>query len=182
VTILTTAEFRAFEDTELGDVPLQTLLDAAEIEIVRFAGDPTTATEWIRGGQAFVYLKRPASSVTSIVEWNDSDGSSVTLAADDYLAYPGGFAFKRISTGTNPRSTWRDRSVWTYTPQADTALRKVVQVDLIKLALNFSPGVISERIGDWSETFQQAMDSNDRERGEILSRLSYGPSLVVVGG
>lgn len=181
MTILTTAEFREFEDTDLGDTPLQVLLDAAEIEIVRFAGDPASAVEWIRGGQSFIFLKRPASTITSVVEWNDSDGSSVTLDADDYLAYPDGLRFRRLSTGPNPRSRWRERSVWTYTPRVDTALREAVQVDLVKLMLNYAPGLTSETIGDWAETFAaNSVWNNLKERADILSRLSYGPSLVVV--
>ncbi len=180
MTILTTAQFRAFEETELGDIPLQTLLDAAEIEIVRFAGDPTTAVEWMGGGQ-YIYLYRPASAITSITETVLSTGTVTTLAADDYELSPDGFRIRRLNTGTNARSYWYGRVAVTYTPTDDTALRKAVQVDLVKLMLNYSPGVTSETIGDWAETFaSNSVWNNLKERTDILSRLSYGPSMVVV--
>jgi hypothetical protein len=181
VTILTTAEYRLFEDTDLTDPALQILLDASEIEIVRYAGHPTTQVEWLSGGQ-YIYLYRPASAIVSITETILSSGTVTTLATDDWELSPDGFLLRRLDTGTNPYSHWHGRVAVTYTPLDDEALRKAVQLDLIRLALSFQPGTVSERIGEWSETFTSAMDANRRVRDEIMGRLSYGPSLVVVGG
>lgn len=181
MAILTTDEFRAFEQTSLGEIPLQTLLDAAEIEIVRFAGDPTTAVELVGGGAPLLALYRPAASITSVVETLISDGSSTTLDAADYYLHPGGIILERLHTGPNSRLDWpvRYRILVTYTPRDDAALRKVVQKELVSLALHATPGVQSETIGAWTEVFAQVLQ-DEKVRGAILGRLSYGPSMVVV--
>lgn len=181
MTLLTTDDFRAFEATTLDDGPLQVLLDAAEAEIVRFAGDPASAVEWLVGGQRFLYLRRPASSITSIVETTISTGDATTLATDDWLLWPGGSRVERLNTGTNTRWNWWGRVAVTYVPTDDTALRKSVQAALIKLEINTRFGLSQQTIGTWSESYQQSAGSAAVQHELILSRLSPGPSLVVVG-
>lgn len=177
--ILTPTEFRGFAETALEDGPLQDLLDAAESDIVRFGGAPSSAVEWFGGGQSLLALARPAASITSITE---TDGSTVTtLAADDYLTNPGGYILTRIAGGTNSRSRWFGRVAITYVPEDDEARRRVVQVDLVKLALNYNPGLVQTTVGSWSEQYRQATESNMDEVRDILSRLKDGPSMVVIG-
>lgn len=178
MTILTTDEFRGFAETALEDDPLQDLLDAAEADIVRFAGAPSTAVEWFGGGQSVIALARPAASVTSITETYGS--TTTTLAPNDYLAHPGGFLLIRQTGGTNSRSRWYGRVAVTYVPEDTEALRRAVQVDLVKLALNYNPGLVQTTVGSWSEQYRQATESNADERRDILARLSSGPSMVVI--
>lgn len=179
MTILSVEEFRTFAETALEDDPLQVFLDAAEAEIVRSAGPGGQTTELFGGGLRIISLSRPADSIDSITEtiYTTVD----TLAADDYLLYPGGYLIERLQTGTNGRWRWWGRVAVTYTPADEEALRKAIQVDLVKLALSYSPGLTSTTIGSWTEQYQQAIGAHADERDSILARLAPHPMMVVVG-
>ena len=182
MTILTVDEFREHVSTGLGDDAVQRLLDAAELEIVRFAGDPDSAEEILDGyGRSrFITLRRPAASITSVTEswpWN----STLSLAADDYILYPDGLVLERIRGGTHSSHAWRGRVRVQYVPEADVALRQVVQIDLVNLCLDYHPGVTSETIGSWTEQFSAAIEANREEVDGYLSRLKVGPTMFVVG-
>ena len=179
MAILDPGEFREHVTTALEDDALQRLLDAAEAEIVRFAGEPGAATDIRDGRGRFVTLSRPAASITSITETPWSTGT--TLAADDYLLYPSGLVIERLPGGTHSRSHWHGRVTVVYTPVDDEAIRVGVQLDLVNLALNYSPGAGMEVIGSWTEQFNQAVGANRGEADAILSRLDVGPSMVVIG-
>jgi len=181
MAILTVEEFRAFVTTTLSDAAIQILLDAAEELIVGFAGDDATATELIDGGHRRLALQRRASSITSITEtpWNST--VVTTLAASDYRLRAEGYVIERLSTGTNPRSYWSGLVTVTFDPDGTDALRKAVQLDLVKLDINLDTNLRSHTIGDFSETF--ANDSSpDSLRADILARLSGDPFMMVVGG
>lgn len=183
MTLLTPDDVREFDSTGLSDDALQLLLDAAEAEIVRFAGDSDSHTEWFAGGQRVLALARPAASISSIVENEDWGGSTVTLAADDYIVDPSGYLLYRVATGTHPRWRWWGRIVVTYAPGDDEAIRKGVELDLVRLMESYAPGQTSETVGAW--TTQLASNSvwnNDKERAAILSRLVSHGRMLVVGG
>jgi hypothetical protein len=136
--ILTVDELREHVTTALEDDALQRLLDAAEAEIVRYAGDPGAAVEILHGSGRYLTLDRPAESITSITEaWG---ATSTTLSASDWLLYPSGLVLERLTTGPNGRSSWWRRVTVTYTPRDDEALREKAQIDLVNLALNYNPG------------------------------------------
>lgn len=181
MAILLVGEFREHVTTALGDDALQRLLDAAEAEIVRFVGDSGTgAVTDIRDGRGrFVTLSRPAASITSITEAHWS--TDTVLAADDYLLHPSGLVIERLPGGTHSRSHWHGRVTVVYVPVDDEAIRIAVQLDLVNLALNYSPGAGMEVIGSWTEQFNQAVGANRGEANAILSRLDVGPSMVVIG-
>lgn len=178
--ILTPTQFRTFAETALEDEPLQALLDAAEADIVRVAGAPDAAVEFVAGGSSLIVLGRPAASIVSITETSGT-GSVTTLAADDYLAFPGGYIYARQSGGTNSRSTWHGRVTVTYVPVDADPIRIAVQVDLVRLALSYNPGLVQTTVGSWSEQYRQATDTLADERAGILSRLVDGPRMFVVG-
>jgi hypothetical protein len=175
--VLTVDEFREHVSTSLGDDAVQRLLDAAEAEIVRYAGEPSSVSEIVDGRGRYLVLSRPADAITSIVEtWWDTD---TTLIADDYLVRSP-YVLERLRTGTSPHRDWWGRVTVTYLPADDEAIRIGVLLDLMQLVLNYNPGAASERIGAWEETFRTTLEANKAEKSEILSRLDIGPSLVIV--
>jgi hypothetical protein len=180
MTLLTVADFRQFDAAEaFEDTAIQLLLDATEAEIVRAAGPAGSATEYVRSGGRYTYLRRKAASVTSVTE-TDTSGTSLVLAADDYALWPAGAVIERLRTGTNPRSTWRDRSVVVYVPADDSDIRTGVQLDLMRLAMNYNPGTTAETIGSWSEQLASNSAWNaSKERATILDRLRDGPGMVI---
>jgi len=169
VALLSVADLRQHVETDLVDAAVQRLLDDAEEMIVaafgaNFADAPIVVQ--LEGGDRNLFLDRPASAFTSIVETETDDTTTTTLAADDYRTWHGGRRIERLRTGTNARRVWGPLVTITYTPVDDTDQRKRVQVDLVKLAIQFS-GLASEKVGSWSGT---ALDY-DRERAKILSAL-----------
>lgn len=180
MTILSVADLREHVNSDLGDDALERLLADAEAAIVARAGAAGDRTQIAGGGYRFIALHRPAATITSIVE--TVGNVDTTLAADDYRLRPGGYLIERLLYGTNPRSTWDRRVTVLYSPVDDDAIRIVVQIDLIKLALTYAPGLSSERIGDWEEVFANSSAwNNDEEREAILCRLDPEPGMVVVG-
>jgi hypothetical protein len=183
-TLLTPDDIREFEPApELSDDALQLLLDAADAEIVRYAGDPDSAVEWLVGGRRDLVLSRPATAVASVVEHIGGPSDPITLASDDYEADPTGYLLYRLGTGTHPRWRWWGRVAVTYTPTVDLAIRKGVEVDLVRLMISYQPGAVSETVGAW--TTQLASNSawnNSKERDAILSRLVTHGRMLVVGG
>lgn len=183
-TLLAPDDIRGFEPAaHLDDTALQLLIDAAEAEMIRYAGDPAASVVWVAGGQRVIALPRAAASITSIIEHDDRDGSQVTLAADDYLVDPGGYLIYRISTGTHPRSRWWGRIVVTSAPADQDALWKGVELDLVRLMISYQPGASSETVGSWTtQLSSNSVWNNSEERASILDRLIVHGRMLVVGG
>jgi hypothetical protein len=116
MTLLTPDDIRGFVDTGLSDESLQLLLDAAEAEIVRYAGPSDSAVEWFSGGQQVIALARPADSIASIVEHGAWPTEQTTLDATDYEIDPTGYLVYRRVGGVNGRYTWWGRVVVSYVP------------------------------------------------------------------
>src|SRR5438105_1096004 len=184
MTILTVAGLRTFIKTPLADSALQSLLDATEEDIVKFAGQPGDVTELIDGGYRRLTLNRPASSITSIKE---TIGLTLTqqliLDPSDYRLRAYGYVLERLGTGTTPRWYWGRLVEVVYAYAGDTAIREMVQVDLCKLELAFSAGVAAETIGSWSISYRASAAEGSQEdmRNEILSRLNPEPEMRIVG-
>lgn len=148
MTLLSVSELREAVDTSLSDDRVQELLDAAEADIDKAAGDATSQTEYASGGAPALVLSRPAGTITSVTEWADT-ASETVIAADDYRK--DGYILHRLITGTNPRYTWGGTLVKVVHAPPDTdAERKRAQVALVRLEMAYSSGITSERIGDYS--------------------------------
>jgi len=168
MALLSPAEVREHVETDISDPALSRLINDAEAEIIRRYGDHTTEIEKIFGGGHFIVLSRPADTITSITEilWGVFGGTTLDLAADDYQVWPDKRRIERLSDGTNPRPIWGDVIEVDYTPVDESAQRKRVVIDLVKLALEYR-GVKSEGIGDYKVTLGEYED----ERRKILNRL-----------
>lgn len=166
MSLLVPADARRFIDTDLDDIALQLLLDAAEADIVDAAGPVGTVVEFLTAGPGdLILLSQQAASVTSVIEVD------TTLNANDYELYGSGRALHRKSTGANPDYRWRGRLVVTYVPVSSLERRKATQVALVKLALDFNPALASETIGAWSQTFRTE-PSYVQQRDAILAGLT----------
>ena len=82
MALLSPADFREHFETDLGDQPLQRLLDDSEKEMTRLSGDPLSVTEHFAGLTRSVFTVRPISAVTSITEIIDD--LSTVMAVDDW--------------------------------------------------------------------------------------------------
>lgn len=181
--LLTSAELRKhlpdFPTGADNDDVLDRLLAAAEAAIVEVAGIVGAVTEFSGGGGYNLVLSRPAASFTSVTE--DFDGTPLVVATDDYRLSPSGYILSRLWTGTNPRYTWYGNVRVIYTPVSDTALREVVQLQLVQQFLNYNPGLTSEQVGDWSQTFADNSVMNWAiERDTILSTLRPAGRMSVI--
>ncbi len=176
---LSVDQLREHIQSTLGDDALQRLLDDSAAEIERYAGESGDVTELIDGGYPRLSLARAAGTITSITE---TVGSTVyNLGSSDYRIRAWGYDLERLVTGaTHPSSVWRRLVTVRYTPVDADAIRTLVQLDLIRLQLDFNAGLVSQKIGDWSQTFQQGQ-TQETLRDEILSRLSPESNIRVVG-
>lgn len=178
MTLLSVAELRKhlpdFPTGSSNDDVLTRLLAATEAAINDAAGTVGAVTEYSTGGGYYIVLGRAASAFTSVTE--DFDGSPVLLSTNDYRLTSGS-VLTRLSTGTNPASRWRGTVKVVYTAASDTAAREMVQVLLCEQFINVHPGLTSETIGSWSQsfiTYDWAI-----ERDMILTTLRL-PGMVVI--
>jgi hypothetical protein len=179
MTLLTVDQLREHLQSTLSDAALQAYLDSAEAEILRYVGESGDVTELIDGGYQRLSLSRAAGTITTLTEtW----GTTVyTLDSTDYRIRAQGYVLERLSLGaTHPSFRWRGLVSVRYTPVDADAIRTLVQLDLIKLQLDFNAGLVSEKIGDWSQTFQQGA-TQERFRDEIQSRLTPESNIHIVG-
>ncbi len=166
MALLTPAAVKENFETDLDDVPLQRLLDDAESEIDRLFGKLASQTDTAEGFTRSVFTSRPVSTVTSVTEIIDD--VSTVLATDDYRRI-GSREFRRQVDGTNGRRLWGDEVAIVYAPVSDSNQRTRVQLDLVKLAVQYN-GMKSEQLGT-ALKFEHV--DYEKERSAILSRLNW---------
>ena len=167
---LSVAQLQAQVETDLDTTTLQQIIDSVERDIDEYVG-PTAAFVYEFDGVELVEVLRlpvQAASIATIVEFTgpESEPTNTTLAADDYELSSDKWHLRRLSDGTNPRSTWSWHLVVTFAPADDTARRKQVAIQLSRLEIVHS-GYSAERIGDWSAS----RDDYRKEHVSILRRL-----------
>ena len=171
MSTLSVAELQAQVETDLSNTTLQLIIDAVERGILEYVGSGSSIVHEYDGNiqyQDTVRLPVQGSSITSIEEWTDagSDPTKTTLAADDYELSDDGYWVRRLSDGTNSRTTWGWHLVVTFAPADDTERRKQAAVELARLQI-IHTGYDAERSGDWSAT----TSDQRQERTRILSGL-----------
>jgi len=172
-TGFTVTRLREFLTSSLSDSALQLYLDAAMDAIDDVLG-PLTVHEHVHGIHGeLLRLAAEADTITTVVE------EGVTLAVDDYTLSDSGAILRRRHAGTHPRHGWGWRLDLTYFRKDDVAERIRAAVALVKLELGFQPGLVSQSIGTWSETYSAtSMKPYAEQRAEILASLSDGGGLV----
>jgi hypothetical protein len=170
-TGFTVTRLREFVTSGLSDAVLQTYLDAA-MDAIDDALGPLTCKERLHASRGdMLMLGREAESITSVVE--DARNTALTLAADDYELSDSGQLLYRLRTGTNPRWGWHGRVDVTYVRSDDMAERIRVAVALVQLDLGHAPGLASQTIGTWSETYRNDQDYAV-QRDALLASLTPG--------
>lgn len=174
------ASFTLAWPNSIDSTHLQRLLDAAEEAINFHSGVLYAVTSGDEQGQVteiitpklyagpLLMLGRRAESIESVIE------GETTLAADDYELRSGGLILRRLDTGTNAAGYWRDRVYVAYVPLSDVALREMAQINLAKLDISFTPGLLSQTIGSWAETIA-AGKPYPEQRQDILATLNAQP-------
>lgn len=152
--LLTVSDAREHLETDVTDAVLQRLVDDADSAIARRHGPHSPGAddvivEDVTGGDERLFLRRPAATVSSIVE-HLSETTNRTLDPSDYRSEFEGRALLRLPNGTNPAARWGYRNVVTYAPtSSDNATRRRVIIDLVRLALQHN-ALAGETAGDYS--------------------------------
>ncbi len=172
-TLLTVAQVREHVETDIGDDAVQRLVDDADAEIIRRLGPVASQVTMLDGGDENLRLPRKATAITAAVElYGDV---TYTLDATDYTLRGDGYTLERQNDGTNPSPVWRGSVTITSTPVDETAQRKRLLVDLVKLAVAYD-ALSSNRIGDVAV---QGLDYQ-AEREKLFRGLrTQGRSLIV---
>jgi hypothetical protein len=163
--MLTVADVREHLQTDLPDGALERLLDAAYAEIERVAGPAGTRTVVLEPGGRYLVLPVDEGVITAVRE--DVDGANLLLAADDWRRR--GTLLERLATGTNPRPAWAGRVSVTL-DVADDAVRDRVALALVLIDVQAQPGLTSQQIGEWRETYAPGTDLAAARR-EVLASL-----------
>ena len=172
MALLKVVDFRENMETDLPTDAIQRLLDASEEQIIRKFGPHLTAvTDEMTGLSKFIFPSRPIVTVTTITETVDT--VDTVLATDDYKLIHSGRQIERLADGTNSRKLWGDRVKLVYVPDDQTKIRKGVQVDLVKLAIQYE-GINSIDSGN----FKATLPEYEKERMNILERLRRGVAFV----
>lgn len=178
--MLTVDDLRQHIESDKADAALQLLLNAAyeTIDAYLGIGSGDDVRELLTAGPGdLLMLSRKAASITSVKEWA-GDASELTLEADDYDLVDRQL-LRRLATGTNPSHVWRNRVEPTYAPMEDSARRDAVAIDLVRIDLDLPPGLVSQKLGEWSETYAQGAGASKVElRAGVLAALSDGFLLI----
>jgi len=160
---MTLTTLRTSVETDLADAPLQVMLDAADEDLTLHVGpDIADIGKQDMEGQEFLFLGRPAATITSITEY--SGGVTTPLVASDYELQPNKTDIRRLSTGTNPASGWYGTITVSFAP-ADLNRRNRAIVALVQLDLDHRHGVTDESIGD----HRRSQQDYDVARAKIIA-------------
>ncbi len=169
--MISAAIVKTYVDTDLKEEDLARIFDDAVSEIEkRYGKNDSVTEEYFSTGNKRIWLKQPASTITSVKHGptlKSADLTALTKDADGgFMVVHDGRAVEKLGGEFN----FRVQIV--YAPKADDARRDRVTIDLCKLALRYNGGQASESIGggDYSQSFVDYQ----AEREKILLTLSAG--------
>ncbi len=169
--IITVADLREHVETDLPESALQRLIDDADQMVVDTYGEhgPATQTDDLYGdpGSEYVFPERPIDAVTTVTEYTTETTSQV-LDPTDYRVLHQGKSLLRLRNGSNPAVGWPYRVVVAYViATGENPRRRGVVIDLVRLSINHSSGLRSERAGDYAVSY----GDSEGERLKVLRRL-----------
>jgi hypothetical protein len=172
-------------ESDLSDAELQNLIDEAVQDITIKVGPVADSLNPIvvllDGQREKIVLLRAIDTTETIVvteQWDSLMGmSTVTLTANDYRIWPGGFTLERRFDGLTdiPRRQWGDRVQIVYTPVDDSIKRDEVTIKLVTLSLQYD-GFTSQTIGD----FQGTLDDYNALRGKLIESISPRSGMLML--
>jgi hypothetical protein len=157
VSLLTPTDAQAMgAGLSLTTAELQTVIDREEAELIRLFGahyDGTAVTEQATGGGSSLYLKRAIGTVSSVAEYYYLGDTATTLAATDYHVWSEEGRISRLPE----YARWGRLVTVVYTPQDDRNLRRMVLIELVRIATEQSTaggsvGGLSFSIGGGGDT------------------------------
>lgn len=163
---VTLRQVREHVESDLSDSALTRLLSAAAQEIASVAGAHNAQRDtFLLPDSRVLVTSRPVVSVTSITERVGGVGQA--LAASDWRLTHSR-ELLRLATGANPRVWWGEEVVVVYVPVSDLDIRRRVQIDLVKLSIQYS-GAKSEKAGDYSVTLPEYQAERDMLLAPLLA-------------
>jgi len=174
MTILSAIELKQHIETDLSDTALDRLAAAAESLIEDVLGPVSARTDDLIGRHQAIYTTAAVASVTTVKERDFIDDAAVTLSADDYRIQ-NGFRFIRLQDGTNGRREWAQHVEIIYAPEVDTGKIQAVQINLVKLDLNYQ-GARREKHGDVDFTHEDL----DKAQKSALFPLSNSRNRMMI--
>lgn len=176
----TTAEVREHITTTLGDTALARLIDAAKDDInARLGDDDDEAVEVYRPTNTSVlFLRRWAGEISAIsehwdrylmpgtYEWPFGSMQDIELDPSDYDFDRN--VLQRRFDGLNPSYRWGDVITVTYTGRGTEAIRARALIALVKLDINYEPGLNAKTVGAVSRSYR---GQYAQERANILDSL-----------
>lgn len=149
--------------TSLSDEALGSLITDTYASIASTLGAAGPITELLTADAGdLLMLSRPPASIDTVVE------QDIELDPEDY-SLSTTHLLRRLATGPHPARRWRGRPEVTYTVLNDEAERDRIALALIALELTHQPGLVSQRIGEYSETYGQGAASYSQERADIFA-------------
>lgn len=168
--LVSAAEFKAITPVGMSDDDLDAVIERVEADVADVVGpawsDGLELTETAAPTGATLFVERPISAVVSVTEYADfTTGATSTAltAGDGFFVWPDRGQIDRLG------GDWSPRVVVVYEPADDTARRKAVVIDLVRLALSRT-AYRSENVG--GEYSYTALADYEAERRRILDRLA----------
>lgn len=166
-----TADLQERVETDLDDITLQRILDAAVKAVDRAAGKTTAETEVkVAANSSWLTLNRRHTAIVTIKERRLHSDAQVTLATDDFREV-GDYRILRLTDGTNAAGFWGVEVEIEYTPEVDQDVRDRVALDLAQVDIQFS-AYAEEKSGNWSGKADWK-----KERGNLLRQIREGRSV-----
>ncbi len=164
MALLTVAELREHVESALPDTALERLLAGCELAIAQWAGPLSfdedghvvEVVDVARApGRALLRLRQAPATVFSVLDIHGGVESELEPSAyrveERYL--------RRLGDGV-----WGEWTRVTHAPVDDSAVRRTVLIQLVQLELNVQPGMASQGVGPWSESYGKYL----RQRNELL--------------
>ena len=162
-SLVTVAEVKALVSTSKSDTEIQAVIDREEAEVIRLYGAhyvaATSVSETLSGGGRYLLLRRAVTSVTTVTE------DSAVLTSSAYRMWSSRGSLERLPV----YSTWGEVVVVSYVPVDDSAQRRPVIIELVRLALEHTAMRSESVAGEYSYTAPVWMV----ERGNLLRSLGF---------
>lgn len=150
--LLTPGEVRAFIRTSLTDEQLVALIAREEAALVERLGpnydEENPLVEVVEGEGVHAFLNRPITAVESVTEADTLGGTPAMLDIADYFIWHKQGRLERLPDGKK----WGRKVTVTYQPVDDTARRKALLIDLIRLTLERTALKSESVAGEYSYT------------------------------
>lgn len=147
---------------ELSDAEIGEMINEALEAIEERYGEPAQpVTERLGGGSVSIFTAQPIDQSADIIVAESVFDEETELLVSDFQIGGGGRRIERLDSGTNPRSTWGDSVVITYTPRSDQKRRDEVVIKLVMLGIEYE-GVKSANTDGYSSSHLDYQTERER--------------------